>query len=62
MKLFDELSRLLEYSGREVKEKSITADGATAIIKLDNEEFRIFVAPVKEFMPRLNEPVNAYGE
>jgi len=48
-KLFEQLARLLEYSGQEIKEKSVTEDGATAVVDMDGEEIRIFVSPVSRY-------------
>ena len=45
--LFDQLKRLLEYSGSEVKEAHKTADGVTARVEFGGEEHRIFVVPIK---------------
>lgn len=45
--LFEHLKRLLEYSGGEVKEIHKTVDGATALISLDGEPHRVYVAPVR---------------
>lgn len=50
MDLFEELSRLLQYSGKKVIETSYTADGVTAVVELNGKEYRIFVAPVQEFI------------
>jgi hypothetical protein len=51
-KLFDQLTRLLLYSGSEIKEKSITNDGATAVVDFGGEDIRIFVAPVNKIKRR----------
>lgn len=54
-KLFEHLSRLLEYSGQKVSEASVTEDGATAIVNIDGEDLRIFIAPAQRFEPQVIE-------
>lgn len=48
-KLFEQLARLLEYSGQSIREKQLTNDGATAVVDMDGEQIRIYVAPVVNY-------------
>lgn len=46
IELYNTLANLIKYSGKEIKEQHITADGATAVLNIDGEDIRIFVCPV----------------
>jgi hypothetical protein len=43
LKLYDELKRLLEYSGKTVQGISLTVDGAVGTVSMNGSEYAIFV-------------------
>lgn len=45
LKLYDELKRLLEYSGKTVQGISLTVDGAVGTVSMNGQEYAIFVTP-----------------
>lgn len=62
--LYEELSRLLRYSGKEVQGVSLTADGAFATVSMNGEKFNLFVtkqSPIqKPWAPMSNAEFEQY--
>lgn len=50
LNLYEELKRLLEYSGKTVQGISLTVDGAVGTVSMNGQQYAIFVTPK---VPRL---------
>jgi len=46
-RLFDQMRRLLEFSGGQVTEVSLTEDGLVFDAKFENEDVRVFITKQK---------------
>lgn len=44
LKLYEQLKRLLEYSGTKVEDISLTKDGAVATVWFDGEQTTLFIS------------------
>lgn len=56
LKLFEEFKRLLEYSGKEVTEISLTKDGAVATVNFEGEAYTIFMSKKTPAVYKIDDP------